>query len=413
MSKNKLFLLATSILILGALGVGAYFYFFTDTFNNGISPGSGINLPQGFSPFGSTGNNQPPAQGTAGGQSQNANQPTARLFKLAQNPVAGYISTTIGSTTMIRYLEKQTGHSFDIDMSTPSARMKVTNTTIPRLYQALFGKNGSSVLLRYLDSDNLIQTYSATIPAATSTAEIQGGVDLKGIFLTMGIKDVSVSPSADKIFTLVNFGDIVVGTISNVDGTKKSQVFSSPFTEWLSSWTNDKTILLATKPSSVAPGYVYALDVNSESFKKIYGGTNGLTAVLSPDGKNLLVSESSNGFPSLKIYGLESRSVSDTGLKTIAEKCLWASNDTIYCAVPKTTPPASGGYPDAWYQGLVSFSDSMWKIDSVVLSTDLVFDISENARAPIDATNLATDKGGSHLFFVNKNDSSLWSLKLQ
>ncbi len=418
MPRNTFFLFLILVLIIGALGIGVYLYFFTNTFSGITSPGGITNTFRNFSPFGNGVSSEAPRGGKDAvtgtlGQPQNAGQPAVKLLKLVQNPVAGFIPTTLGSTTMVRYLEKQTGRSFDIDMSIPAARTKITNTTIPRVYQALFGQNGSSVLLRYLDSSNLIQTYSATIPRATSTTLMQSGVELKGSFLAAGLGDISLSPSADKIFTLANFGNSMVGTVSNLDGTKKSQIFDSPFTEWLSSWTNDKTILLATKPSYVAAGHAYALDVKSGSFQKIYGGGNGLTAILSPDGKNLLVSEITDNSPSLKIYNIANRSLVDTGLKTIADKCLWAANTVIYCAVPETIPSADGGYPDAWYQGVVSFKDGIWKIDSATLSTDLVLNISQTARESIDAVNLAASKGGDYLFLINKSDSSLWSLQLR
>ena len=101
------------------------------------------------------------------------------------------------------------------------------------------------------------------------------------------------------------------------------------------------------------------------------------------------------------------------GLKTIADKCLWATNIIIYCGVPNTIPPANSGYPDAWYQGVVSFSDSIWKIDVEILSTELVSSISQVSKENVDAVNLSVDKNKNYLFFLNKRDSSLWSLRLQ
>jgi hypothetical protein len=223
-----------------------------------------------------------------------------------------------------------------------------------------------------------------------------------------------MSPDRAKTFSLENFADTDIGTVSNPDGSKKSQIFSSPFTEWLTSWTNDKMILLNTKPSSEVAGYSYSLDASTGNMQKLYGGSNGLLSTMGPDGKKLLLSENSEGVTYLKIHTIGDQSPVNTGLRTIADKCAWTTNDTIYCAVPGVMPSEPGtGYPDAWYQGLVSFSDSVWRIDPETISTDLVSSVSSVGREAIDGISLATDKNGSYLFFINKRDSALWALKLQ
>ncbi|MFA5841616.1 MAG: hypothetical protein WC835_01470 [Candidatus Paceibacterota bacterium] len=416
MSRNTFIWLFIGILILGIAGLGVYFYYFTDTFGIRIPRGStGANQETGFSPFGGTTESDTPRTDTAKTDDNSATNTgtESRLMKLVQNPVAGFISTTIGSTTLLRYLERETGKVSDIDMDLPRARTRVTNTTIPRVYQALFGAGGSSVLLRYLDGNDTVQTYFANIPNATSTEDLKNGVELKGSYLAEGIRDISVSPSGTKIFTLTNFTNTSVGIVSNPDGSKKSQIFSSPFTEWLSSWTNEKTIILTTKPSGDVPGYSYSLDATTGNMQKVYGGAGGLLSALSPDGKKLLTSETSGGVPSLKIHTVGGNRPIDTGLKTIADKCVWATNVSIYCSIPENMPPNPGtGYPDAWYQGLVSFSDSIWEINSVDLSTEEISPISSVGREPIDGVSLSTDKNGRYLFFLNKRDGALWSLKL-
>ncbi len=419
MSKNTFFLTVVSVIALLMLGVGIYFYFFTDTLGGGIfSPGgTGTLGPEsGFSPFGK---NNGGDRGQAGEdiQTPGAGDLGARdaftLKKLAQNPVAGFIPETIGSTTVVRYLEKEVGRVFDIDMSIPSSKTKITNTTIPKVYSAVFGKNGTDVLLRYLDDDSSVQTYHASIPVATSTEAITEGVPLKGTFLAENMRDVSVSPQNSRLFSLLSSGDSAVGVVSEFNGSKKSQIFDSPFAEWLSSFPNEKTILLVTKPSFAITGSAYKLDSRSGSFQKIYGGALGLTALLAPDEKNLLVSKVEGGLPVLGLYRTSDGVFVSMGLKTIADKCLWATNTIIYCGVPNAISSVNSGYPDAWYQGVVSFSDSIWKMDVEVLSTELVSSVSGVSKEGIDAVSLSVDKNRNYLFFINKKDSSLWSLKLQ
>ncbi len=412
MPRKTFTLLVLIFILIGTAMVGGYLYFFTGVFGE-RERNEATKILDDFLPFGQ----QPLETGRSpGGQpSEPAESPlfSSKLLKLVQNPVAGFTPTTLGSSTVVRYMEKETGHIFDIDMSIPAAKSRITNTTIPRVYQSLFGQNGQSVILRYLNDDSLVETYYAKIPLASSTEDFRNGVEIKGSFLSKSINDLSLSPSGTKIFTLIKFGKSAIGTVSSPDGTKKSQIFDSPFTEWLSSWANDKIIMLVTKPSYAAPGYIYTLDSASGNFQKIYGGTKGLTAILSPDEKKILISESGDGLPQIKIYDISSGRLSALGLRTIADKCNWVTSAKIYCAVPDENPESSTKYPDLWYQGVVSFKDSLWEIDPETLSTYQILPISQVAREDLDAINLFQNKSGEYLFFVNKKDSSLWSIKLE
>ena len=97
---------------------------------------------------------------------------------------------------------------------------------------------------------------------------------------------------------------------------------------------------------------------------------------------------------------------------TIADKCVWATDDSaIYCGVP-TTSPAGAVYPDDWYQGAVHFSDRIWKIQVAGRYAQLVLDFPKEAKDVLDAWALALDPSETTLVFVNKNDGSLWSYSL-
>ena len=71
-------------------------------------------------------------------------------------------------------------------------------------------------------------------------------------------------------------------------------------------------------------------------------------------------------------------------------------------------------YPDAWYQGEVSFSDQIWKIDIQNGTAAMIADpITIAAGEEIDGIKLALDQSENYLFFVNKKDSFLWELNLK
>ena len=203
----------------------------------------------------------------------------------------------------------------------------------------------------------------------------------------------------------------MTGATMNLTTDKKTQIFNSPFTEWLPQWGNNKTISLTTKPSSGIPGYVYRMDATTgKNLTEIFGGINGLTTLPSPDGKLILYGDDTL---SLYIYHLDTKVSDLLGVKTLPEKCVWGkTSDIVYCAVPKL--PALALYPDAWYQGEVSFSDQFWKIDIKTGNTTMLLDPTTVAGgSDIDGIKLALDTSGNYLFFVNKKDSFLWEFSLK
>ena len=95
----------------------------------------------------------------------------------------------------------------------------------------------------------------------------------------------------------------------------------------------------------------------------------------------------------------------------LLEKCVWSrKNLTIFfCAISSSVGPNE---PESWYQGITHFSDQIWRFDSENPFTDLLAD-PKDFNVSIDATNLELSPNEDYLFFINKDDLSLWALKLQ
>ncbi len=309
----------------------------------------------------------------------------------------------------VRFVDRSSGHIYEMFLDKTEVR-KIANTTIPGVQEAIFTNNGEGVILRFLNSrDNRsIESYTAPIPTPAASGVIVPA-ELRGAFLRRNIFDLSVSSDTKQIFSLYPFTGGSAGEISGTSGEKNAQVITSPLKEWLGQWPNAKLITMTTKPSGKVPGYAYALDPQTKSFTKILGNIAGLTTLTSPDGKMVLYSASTDtGF---KLYMFDraagtSREILPT---TLPEKCAWAANSqAVYCGMPETIPEAT--YPDAWYQGKVSFIDSFWKIKADGTGAEImaVIDISE----VIDATHFSIDPKERFIVFTNKKNGSLWSLRL-
>jgi hypothetical protein len=309
----------------------------------------------------------------------------------------------------LRYIEKLTGNIYQTFADKIDER-KITTTLIPQVYEAYFGNKGESVVVRYLKDNTIIETFVGSLPKEVLGGDILEDNQITGSFLPENISDLSLSPDTLKIFYLFNVNNSVAGVTSGYLGDKKNQIFSSPFTEWLSFWPNSKMITLTTKPSSNVLGYMYAIDPNQKDFTKILSNVRGLTTLTSPNGKLVLYGDNNL---SLKINNTETRETISVGLKTMPEKCVWNNTNTdIYCAVPKFINGEN--YPDSWYQGEVSFNDEIWKIDAESGNASFIVNPSTLPDGEdIDGIKLSLDENENFLFFMNKSTSLLWELDLR
>lgn len=418
--SKKFLILIIVLLLLATVGVLGWM----------IYSGKGGSLGESIKnvlPFGQGGGDRPQGVGTntegGGGGMINGgeNQPVVVLRKLHNSPVAGiysFIKQKTGTTTkdvIVRYIERGLGHIYETNMTTLSEG-RISNETRPKIYEALWGGNGNNLAIRYLDGDDgeTIQTYAITLSTIKSGTSTDGvTVSSSGIFLPENISEMAISRGKDdRVFYILPNGDSSAGIISGFDGKKKTQLFDSPLKEWLPFWPNDKLITLTTKPSQNVPGFMFFLDTQSGKTTNVLGGVNGLTTLTSPDGKNVLYSESVNGGLALSVYHTDTATSEKLSITTLPDKCVWSKlqKGVLYCGVPQNIPGA--GYPDSWYQGVTSFTDDLWKINSGTGETILLASPSKLSGEDVDATKLSLSPDESFLFFVNKKDSAPWSLNL-
>lgn len=445
MSKRNFILLVIVILIVIA-AIFAFMYFRKTPTDTGGEDDGGTNFISMFNPFGNGGTNPSPSPTP---ESVENPPPTPqiqneKLRRVSSMPVAGYgvyrkerltevpaptpelvvpdgtvpaanavpvlpIAPSTEFATALRYVERATGNIYQTFADRLEER-KFTNTMLPKIYEAFFGNNASVVVMRYLKiDDQTISTFLGNVPVEVLGADSTGENELKGSYLPDNITDMSISPDSLKMFYLFNSGEIAVGNTLNFVDNKKTQVFDSPFTEWLSWWPKNGMVTLTTKPSGSVPGYIYAVDTDRKTLSNVFGNINGLTTLTSPSGKLVLYNDNTL---SLSVYNTDTRQTSPLGLKTLAEKCVWSRvSDAVYCSVPKGIP--NGEYPDNWYKGEVAFSDGIWKIDINTLNTDLLVDPAQIAGDYIDGIKLSLDEKEDYLFLVNKKDSFLWELGLR
>ncbi len=410
---KKIFIIAI-IFFLIAAGVAIYTLFFHHATNQNQQNNS--NSSSNYQPFplSNSINSQPP--NTLNGASTGTSttpitiQPLTQLYPL---PIAGAgIFATKKDGEFVRFTDRATGHIYSISLATSSAVVtnELSDQTIPQIYRSLW-LNGSTTILQYLDNNqSTIKTYSATLgaskEASTSTPTFSS---ITGTFLPDDIEAIATNPTGNQIFYLIESASGVIGKITNYTTNNNSTIFSSPISDWNIQWPTTSTIALSTKASNGVNGYLYFLSTKG-TLQRILGDIPGLVTNVNPTGTLVAYSD---GNPTLSMFDIKSNTTINTGLATIANKCAWSPTQTtiLYCAVPNSLP--GGNYPDAWYQGLVSFSDSIYSINATTGQSIQIGTISQQAGQPIDAENLMVSPNNDFLIFTNKIDLSLWALRLQ
>ncbi|MGI9118158.1 MAG: hypothetical protein ACR2IQ_01245, partial [Minisyncoccia bacterium] len=231
-------------------------------------------------------------------------------------------------------------------------------------------------------------------------------VDLVGGFTYQNIKNISISPDGLS-YVYLQPKAVGVDVVSSSFNNKKDTVlFSSPLSEWVIDNTN-KSIILTTKPTGLFEGYSYTTENSGGPYSKTLSGY-GLTEETTDDGLYKIYSLIKNNIPNLYILQTKTNNTFNTGINTFSEKCVFAKT-IYYCAVPSEMPTQT--YPDAWYQGIVSFNDNLWSIEPATQKTTLINNLSTNIGG-MDATNLQIQDDGKKLYFIDKKTSLLWAYEL-
>jgi hypothetical protein len=405
------------LLILSLAAGGYYWYFFVQ--NPTLDENGEVVSPFEFSPFGrNTVVNQPisqvpPPQEEPGEVPSQPAEPLKmpKLRQISTTPIAGVGASSTASSSLVRYMDRGTGHVYEVDSLLPEAK-KLSNTTLPKIYEAYWNKNLNALVLRYLrnETDTITNFYAEVRSTGTSTTETP--FEVKGRFLVPDIQQVAISPMGNRIFTWNIENSRGVGYVSGFDETAKVKVADTPMTQVVLDWPETNTVTIQTKASSGLIGYLYSIDIRNGVMNKVLGDVRGLVGKVSKDGLKVFYSSSNSN--SIKTYysDIKTGVNQEVIFKTLADKCVWSTlrKNEVYCAVP--TEIASGSYPDDWYSGKISFIDQIWHLDTTTGEVHLLANLLNLSNKLMDATDLILDPKEDFLYFTNKRDLTLWSLDL-
>lgn len=403
---NKKILISVLLLVV-LLTLGWFFFIRTstsplaETINDILPFGSGEDAGPG------TGNGDPEG-GEDPTDTDTNTAPTARLFKITDTPTAGAIAFERNNELFIRYVERSTGHIFDVSPATLT-KIQITNNTLPKIYEALFKKDGGGVVIRSIQSGtDMITNTSLTLtaPKSTSTEDLY---TVQATALRGNLGDMGVSSAGSLAYVQHDTG---VVAISGFAGEKPQTLFTSAFTNWVLDWAGTN-VLLTTKAGADASGYSYLINTGTGAMRKLLGPLDALTTLPNVNGTRALYSYTNRTKPVLSALNIANGNSTNVIPATYPEKCVWSARSTsvVYCGVPLGGLPVDG--PERWYQGITHFSDRIWRFDVDTDFTDLIAEPEKSQGVKIDATNLSLSPDEDYLIFTNRTDLTLWALKLE
>lgn len=373
-----------------------------ETIKEGLPFGSGedINIPAVYNPNENLGQNTDFDTGTA----------QEKIFRLSNTPVAGFIPLARGTTTAVRYVDRATGHIFEALLPKAGAqntleKKRITNETLPKIYEAHFRADGGAVLLRSLNESGGVEntTLTLTPPQATSSTGLYNISAMK----LRGDIDSPVAGVGNTIFYALEDASSIVS--STFTGTELKTLSASAFNNW-SLFRLGSNIGLYTKASADVPGYAYSL--SGSTLNRLIGSLKGLMVVGNTDGNKLLYSYAQGNRTELFVKDLKTNTSLEISPATLAGKCTWsAENENVFfCGTPING--ISSKEPDSWYLGRTHFSDSLWRFDSASELSQLLVEPKSEFDLDLDVSEPKLSPDEDYLIFINKRDLTLWAVRI-
>ena len=321
------------------------------------------------------------------------------LVKLTDRPVAGATFATTSEGAVVRYAVKGTGHVYDVSLTTGTEN-RISNRVIPQTVEVAWSPVGTRAVFTTdvggKKGDTFLTTLTTTDAGALWLDSEKIGSLANAAFSQAG-DELFYTETIENGYTRAFARNVRSGTIQTL--------FTVPFGENTVLWDLWKTASTSvhyvyTKPASGFNGYLYSIAGNALS--KVDSAKN--LSALRTDSAVVIINKDSGGGPYSLLLNTRSGRGDFLSIQTLKEKC--GGYDTVvWCGTSVNAQDEN--FPIAWYQGTLSYADSLYKLDTRTGQSALVLDPETLAREQIDITNLTVSPEGP-VIFKNKKDDSLW-----
>ena len=320
---------------------------------------------------------------------------TRRAIQLSDEAVIG--PTFDEKSQKIFYYKKSDGHLVSNSIGGGSEET-VSNLTILNILEALWSPDKKKAIIIYQDGSAL----KKFITEATSTPKVT--------FLPQESTAPAWSPDGKSIWWLAQQNGTYTLISADISGKNQKKLgLSTPMPELTLSVIAPDLALLIPKTASFFETPLFLFSSKTSVLNPVLTGF-GLLAISDPNPKtqNIVYTKTSRAGTLDDLHFLDFKSGKDTSwpLKTLAVKCAFSRDSKLlFCAAPKDLPTRN--LPEAWFEGKVSFTDAIYRIDLTTGKAEEVF------REGGDVTSLIASDDAKKLFFIDKKTGFLYGLSLE
>jgi len=403
MNTKKIFIIVAILFVLSLGSLLVYNLFFKDTTAPGDQSGAlpsspstrGGESPTASLPSGSSSNQT--GSGTGGGTQKDLS--SLKIKPISQEKV---LAPTIGiDGKTVKYFSRTNGNIYESNFDGGGLK-KISSVNLNNLIKAIWSPDKEKIIGIFSEKEKIKKYFYDYVSNQTA-------------IYNEGINYLAWSPDSKKI--AYHFLDPQGGqnniSLANPDGTNWKNIFKTRLDNLIVEWPTKDKISLRLPPSGLAQGVLYALNAESGDFFKVISDAFGLYIKWSPKGDKILFSSTNSRGknPALSLSDEKGANFKDLKIGGLADKCAWSKDDkTIFCALPQEISQ-NATWPDDYYKGLVILSDDIYKIN---LETEQKTKIVGSSDAvSYDAQELFLSPKEDYLFFINRSDGLLYSLKTQ
>lgn len=371
------------------------------------------NAPGGLPSTNGGSTNRGPLPSVNGFPSQNANGTTGLpdIPTVAQGgatlttEVTGHDSaglTVRPDGNAARYYDRVTGKFYEV--SAAGDVRELSSQTFFNVASILWSPSQSSALLTYPDGRTIY--YEFETGRQTS--------------LPLGSREFSFAASGLKITFKYAVGGRELLVVANPDGTQIEAVADLG--------ENEEGVIPTWSPSSEIVAFsvetlnddqqeVFPIGLQGENFKSFIVNGFDFRGHWSPAGTRMVYSvynAASDYKPTLSVVDVQGDTIGQNhvalGLETWADKCTFASDTFMYCAVPNGLPSSSGLYPEL----AVDTSDSVYEIDLRSGTRRVIaIPVGTDGTTTFRAVNLQVTPDQQFLYFTDERTGTIQKLQLR
>ena len=309
------------------------------------------------------------------------------------------LKPTLNSNGSIQYYNREDGFFYRVGSNGNISKM--SDKVFYSVKDVTWAPDSNKAILEYPDGSKMLYNFTTK----------------KQINYPKYWEEFSFSPQSDQVIAksiALDPGNRFL-TVAGIDGSAAQNIeeiglnADKVITDWS---PNNQIVATYTKSLDFDRQEVFFVGLNGENFKSTIVEGRGLTYEWSKTGDRLLYSvynTRSDLKPKLWVVDAQGDTINQNRrsleINTWADKCVFASNTEIYCAVPTQLESGAGIFREIANQA----KDEIYKIDLETGNTKLVA-IPDGS---FNVNDIMVDDGQTNLSFSDLNSGAIYQIQLK